>query len=1379
MGDNPARDEQGGPERSQQDGDFLIVGLGASAGGIQALREFFARVGGPTGMAYVVILHLSPEHESRLAEILQTVTPLPVTQVTETVRVRPDHVYVIPQNQSLTMSDGTLALSHAGFEERRAPVDIFLRTLADSHDARAVGVILSGTGANGSMGLKRLKEHGGIVLAQDPQEAEYDDMPRHAIATGLVDYVLPVAAMPARIAAYAEQFRRAPAPPASPERAAPPDEAALRDIFVQMRLRTGHDFTNYKRATLLRRIGRRMNVHGLSEIAAYARLLRGHAEESAALLRDLLISVTNFFRDREAFHALEQEVVPRLFEDKAEGEFVRVWVAGCATGEEAYSVAMLLAERNWGLLNAPAVQIFASDIDQRAITAAREGYYTLSDVADVPPERLSRFFTREGDGYRVRPELREMVLFAHHNLIKDPPFSHIDLLTCRNLLIYLNRTAQQRVLEVAHFALNPGGYLFLGTSESADGGPNLFITFDREAHIFRSRAGAPRTSLPIPETALPDAPGERRQVAQLAEDARAARRASYADLHLRLLEQYAPPSVIVNEEHEILHLSERAGRYLQVAGGEPSRNLLQLARPELRLELRTALYQAARERTHVEVRGVSVPLDGRTETISILVRPVLGRDDTARGFFLVLFEPGAASRPAPAASAAGPAARGLEEELIRVKSHLRLTVEQYETSAEELRVSNEELQAINEELRSTTEELETSKEELQSINEELTTVNQELKVKIEELSHTNNDLQNLMNSTHVATVFLDRGLRVKFYTPEALRIFNLLPVDTGRPLADITHNLADETPIAEARRVLDSLQVSEREVRTQAGETYLMSLLPYRTTEDLIDGVVLTFFDITERTRAREALRQSEEQFRRTVEDAPIPVIMHAEDGEVLQISRTWTELTGYALEDVPTLDAWLTRAYGEGADAVREHMRGLFTGDRRAPAVEFPVRTRDGAVRHWSFSASSPGQLRDGRRFIIGTAVDITDGKRSGEELQRSEQRLRSVVESITGYAIITQDAEGRIETWNAGAETMCGYTADEALGQSIGIIFTPEDRAGGVHLEEMRRAREEGRALDERWHVRKDGSRFYASGILSPLGGRTPTGYVKIARDLTRQKQAEDALRRAHDGLEERIRGRTLELAETNVALEAEVRERRAAEERVNNLLRQLVTVQEDERRRIARDLHDHLGQQMTALRLNLESLKQDCDADERARAKIEQAQETAARLDADVDFLAWELRPAALDDLGLAATLADFVNEFSNHFGIKAEFHARGFGRERLAPEIETNLYRIAQEALTNVHKHAVAGKVAVLLELRDGQVVLIVEDNGSGFDPITSAAERGGDGARGMGLIGMRERAALIGGAVEIETAPDAGTTVFVRVPAEFARPINRKGGEKRE
>ena len=1237
MGDIFDHDQTEGAGRagSESGEDFPVVGLGASAGGIKAFKEFFANVPPASGMAYVVILHLSPEHESHLAEVLQVATEMPVTQVRGAVKLEPDCVYVIPPNRSLAMNDGHLALSDIKrIEERRAPVDVFFRTLAESKNERAVCVVLSGTGADGSMGLKRVKEHGGLCIVQEPREADHDDMPRNSIATGLVDFVLPVAEMPRKILAYKERLGQTRIP-VSLERPETEDQA-LRDIFTQLRVHAGHDFTNYKRATVLRRVERRINVHELHDLSAYARFMREHPEEARALLKDLLISVTNFFRDSDSFEALERGVVRRLFEGKEPGDQVRVWVAGCATGEEAHTMAMLLSEYAESLPDAPAVQVFATDIDEQAIAHAREGFYTPNDAADVSPERLRRFFIKEADGYRVRKELRETVLFAHHNLIKDPPFSHLDLISCRNLLIYLNRGAQERVMRLFHFALNPGGFLFLGASESADGSSDLFVTLDNDARLYQSRALAARLPAPLPEP-LPVAERADLRRKERTQETRALERLSYADLHQRLVEQYAPPSVVVNEEYEVTHLSERAGRYMQVAGGEPSHNLLKMVRPELRMELRTALYQATQNRSSVEARDIPVPFGDRTRLVNLLVRPVFGEGDPARGFILVIFEEAgegveqSGARATEAVSPVEPAAQRLEDELVRVKAHLRATVEQYETQTEELRASNEELQAMNEELRSTAEELETSTEELQSVNEELKTVNQELKIKVEELSQANDDFRNLMNSTDIGTVFLDRALRVKMFTPTAREVFNLLPNDTGRPLSDITTKLEGRGDLTDfAEQVAATLQNTERELRTKEGRWFLMRGSPYRRSEDRIEGVVLTFFDIT-----------------------------------------------------------------------TRREMEG---------------------------------------------------------QLRASEERMRLLVESVTDYSIIIQDAGGRIEVWNPGAERMFGYAAAEAVGQSIELIFTPEDRAQGAHLAEMKTAREQGVAKDERWHLRKDGSRFYASGVLTLLRDGELMGYAKIARDLTESKRVEEELRRAHEELEQRVEERTRELARANEVLRVENAGRIQVEKARLQLLRQLVRTQEDERRRIAREIHDHLGQQSTALRLNLEALKDQCVGYEELCGPIEQTQAIAARLDADVDFLAWELRPAALDDLGLAAALANFVREWSKHFGIPADFHTTGMDAERPSPEAETNLYRIAQEALNNTCKHARPSRADVLLERRDNHVVLIVEDDGVGFDPSVKA-----DADKGLGLLGMGERAALIGGTLEIESSPGGGTTVFARVP----------------
>lgn len=478
--------------------EFLIVGLGASAGGIQAFQEFFQQTPPTTGMAYVVILHLSPEHDSKLANVLQTVTKMPVTQVTEKVKVLPDHVYVIPPNQHLTMEDGAIIVSpNTLVEERRAPVDIFFRTLADEHTSRAIAIILSGTGANGSMGLKRIKEKGGATFVQNPREAEFNEMPRNAIATGLVDEVLNVAEIPAKIIAYKNCLCKVQILEEAEKR--PQDQQqALREIFTDLRVHTGHDFSNYKRPTLLRRIERRINIHNLPDLPSYVTFIHQNPEETTALLKDLLISVTNFFCDKKAFEVIETEILPTLLKGKTADNQLRIWVAGCATGEEAYSLAILCAEKTTGIINGPKVQIFATDIDDAALATAREGLYNINDLADVSPERLRRFFVKEGDEFRIRREVRETILFANHNFLKDPPFSHLDLVSCRNVMIYLNNVAQERVTETFHFALKLAGFLFLGSSESVDGATDLFASYNRENHIFQSRQATPK-SYPIPE----------------------------------------------------------------------------------------------------------------------------------------------------------------------------------------------------------------------------------------------------------------------------------------------------------------------------------------------------------------------------------------------------------------------------------------------------------------------------------------------------------------------------------------------------------------------------------------------------------------------------------------------------------------------------------------------------------------------------------------------------------------------------------------------------------------------------------------------------------------------------------------------------------------
>ena len=814
-------------------------------------------------------------------------------------------------------------------------------------------------------------------------------MPSAAIATRNVDFVLPVAEMPQRLldlAGSAGKIRLPHSDEFQPSRLQPDrsDEAetALKEIKALVRKRTGHDFTYYKRATVLRRIERRLQVTARQSLPEYRDYLIEHPDEIDGLLQDLLISVTNFFRDREAFETLDREVIPRLYEGRDADQPIRVWAAGCATGEEAYSLAMQL--RDWAESQKVTAdfQIFATDIDERALTIGRAGSYPLSIVTDVSASRLRRHFVRDGDRYRINKSLRERVLFARHNVLRDPPFSRIDLVCCRNLLIYVDRIAQRQILETFRYSLNPSGHLFLGTSETPDESSG-YRTVDKKHRLYAIGAGLgharPRLQPPDPDVVrtTPARPvaaaGERRD-------------RSFEALHHEAMRNFASGSVLVDASQQLLHLSPGAGRFLEHAGGVPSHNLATVVHPALRLELRKALLRASHTGRSVAAQTVAMQRDGRVAFVNMTVRPVASKVQY-NGLTVVVFEEVDESLQVPALTADG-GARGivehLEEELARQKGELQESLEQSETSTEELKASNEELQAINEELRSATEELETGKEELQSMNEELITVNYELKSKIDETGKVNDDLQNLIASTEIATVFVDNELRVKRYTPRALDLFNLIPSDIGRALLDIRHRLDYDELAADASAALRSLRLIEREIGSVAGASrvadgsrFLVRVLPYRTLSDQIDGAIITFVDVT-------TLREAEAR-------------------------------------------------------------------------------------------------------------------------LRENESRLHLAAATTKDFAILTMTDDGIVTTWNEGAERMYGYAAAEIVGQSAAVLFTPEDREAGVPGRELILARSLGRAEDDRWHLRKDQTRFFCSGVVTPFESGDLRGLAKIGRDVT-------GLRREH---------------------------------------------------------------------------------------------------------------------------------------------------------------------------------------------------------------------------------------------------------------------------
>ena len=872
--------EAGREDQPTAERQLTVVGLGASAGGLAALQGFFDAMPAGTGMAFVVITHMDPERESLLPEILQQHTAMPVRQVTDMVAIEADHVYVISPNRRILITDTHLETEpFAEPRGRRTPIDDFFRSLAAAH-REAAAVIFSGGGTDGAVGIKAVKEKGGLLMVQEPGEAEHDSMPRAAIATGLADVVLPAARLARKLVEYQNSGLKL---ARTPEALNPEQQATVYHILAEVQAQTGHDFSQYKRSTVVRRIQRRMQLRGLVTLDAYLDALHTRPSEAQALFNDLLIGVTNFFRDNEAWEAVSEQVIPHLFDGKGQRDAVRVWTIGCATGEEAYTLAMLLLEQRAALASAapPKIQVFASDLDQAALDRAREGLYPEAIETDVSPERLARFFVKEGNHYRVRQKVRDLVLFANHSVLRDPPFSRLDLISCRNLLIYLDRDLQENVFQIFHYALAPEGYLFLGSAESIDKAQDLFNTVDKSHRLYRARSwrGAhppvPTLPLTVPKSdqpkRAPTLPGAWPRTGQQTVATTAG--------HLSLLEESAPPSLVVDESYQVIHLSETAGRYLHHPGGATTGDLLKLVRPELQFELRSALFQAFAHGKRVVSTPVRVRFDpntaGSARRVTLAVRPRqspagtphdTSRKEDGERLALVFFledevtETAGDEQPLP--EAVGDEARRnavLEAEVLRLRQRLQTTTEEYERSNEELKAANEELQSINEEYRSTTEELETSKEELQSLNEELETVNAELKNKLEEISRAHSDLENLMAATDIASLFLDRELRIQRYTPGTTELFNIRPADRGRPVGDLTNKLDYGTLADDAARVLKTLVPFEREIQDVEGRWLLARLRPYRSIEDHIDGIVLTLVDVTELKEAEEAVRAAKE----------------------------------------------------------------------------------------------------------------------------------------------------------------------------------------------------------------------------------------------------------------------------------------------------------------------------------------------------------------------------------------------------------------------------------------------------------------------------------------------------------------------------------------
>jgi two-component system, chemotaxis family, CheB/CheR fusion protein len=919
-------------DRPAEDLRFPVVGIGSSAGGLEALETFFPKMPAKTGMAFILVPHLDPTHTSILPELVQRHTSMKVLQAEDGMTVEPDHVYIIPPNKDMAIFRRTLQLTVPEKTTRglRMPIDYFLRSLAEDQGEMAVCVIMSGTGTDGSLGLRAVHAAGGMTMVQEVSSAKYEGMPKSAIDTKLADYVLPAAQMPVQLLSYVKKNVSKKARVVSPVET----PNAIQKILFFLRSQTGQDFSSYKKSTVLRRIERRMTVHNIEDPNVYLRYLQEHREEGRLLFKELLITVTSFFRDPETFDILKKKIWPRLFGGRSENSAVRVWVPGCASGEEAYSIAITLREYMTEAGREFKAQIFGTDIDEDSINQARTGIYPGNIAMDLSKDRLRRFFTKENGGYRVKKDIREMLVFAVQNVIKDAPFTKINLLSCRNLLIYMEPEMQNRLLPLFHYSLKPGGVLFLGSSESIGRFANLFNPLDKKWKFFEAKAGGPSQGV----VGFPSTFGYEARATGTEE--KREKKPNIGELVQKwLLGTFAPPSVLVDERGDILHIHGQTGRYLEPAPGQPALNLLTMAREGIRLELRSALHRVVTRKKEIRYQDLKVRTNGGYQPVNITVKP-LTEIEGMQNLCLVSFEEPAPkklkegkTRPRQAEKKRDKQVEELERELLHTRETLQSTVEEMQSSNEELKSANEELQSTNEELQSTNEELETSKEELQSVNEELTTVNSELQGKIEQLSQTETDMKMVFDSIQVAAVFLDADLRIKRYTSEALKLFKLVSTDLGRPIGDIRSNFEYRMLVEEARRVLETLEKKEGEVRTEDGNLYLMRIMPSRSAENAIDGVVFTFTDIS-RIREMESRNQAQqiamlyaEGIVNTVRE---PLIVLDKDFRVISANRSFYRLFKVRKEE--TEGQYFYELGGRQWDipALREHLQEILPQEQK-----------------------------------------------------------------------------------------------------------------------------------------------------------------------------------------------------------------------------------------------------------------------------------------------------------------------------------------------------------------------------------------------------------------------------------------------------------------
>ncbi|BCR06517.1 hypothetical protein DESUT3_35860 [Desulfuromonas versatilis] len=1293
----------------------LIVGIAAAAGGLAALEQLFTALPADCGLT-IVLAALPPSPTPvQLVELLGRCTPMPIVLAEEDMRLQPDRVHVLAAGDGLVVNeDGFRVETGAPGGAGPHPLDHFFRALAREAGDRALAVILSGIGNDGAEGVKAVREAGGTVLVQEPGSALNPALPRSAAATGEASLILPPEQLAGKLAELARQA--CPLPAKACRRA--PFEEDLAAIFAIVKARTGHDFSSYKRSTVIRRIERRMAVNDVAGIKKYIILLETSAQEPRALCQEILIGVTSFFRDPEAFEVLRREIIPRLFANRDTEEPVRIWHACCATGEEVYSTAILICEFLKEQRLAARVQFFATDIDETSIAQARAGQYADESVQSIGENRLREFFTRVDGRWQVAKQLREMIVFAHHSLIKDPPFSRLDLLVCRNFLIYLNPEMQKRLTTLFHQVLKPKGLLFLGAAETTGRTPQLFAPLDKKWKIFERLDGTRKEEVVFPFAT----PARRFNRSGLAPRAAQPGEPDPGRMAERLLiERYSPPCVVVNEKYELVHVSSRAGRLLEVPVGEPTRDLLQMAREELRPALRAAIYKAFSEKQQVAFRGVKIPLGTEQQAINVLVEP-LKTTPPAEPLVVVVFEP--APRPAEHSEGPGSAAQGTEREhskdlLIRqLEEQLRITHEQlvavteqlessnegFMSANEELMSINEEYQSANEELQSTNEELETSKEELQALNEEMATVNAELQGKVEELDRVNSDLENLLASSEIATIFLDPQLTIRRFSPAMAQLFNLIPADVGRPFRHLVGAIDWGALPQDVDSVLESLEPVEREVAAPGERRhYLMRVLPYRNSQGETEGVVVTLVDISEHKRA-------EEQIYSTAlfpEENPYPILRVSRDGLLRYANRAAGELLGL----------WGCSVGGQVPEPVRRELAAaLESGTSR----ELEVRCKE---RDLSFVLVPIGA----RDYVNLYGRDFTERNRAEEALREREQRYRNLFHHNHAVMLLIDPQGGAIIDANQAACSYYGYTLQQITALKITDINT-------LPPEQVRSQMEKAEAKQRRHfffqHRLADGRIRDVEVFSGPIAIDGRELLYSIVHDITERKQAERALQQAHAELEDKVSERTAELREKDQLLLQQSRQA-AMGEMINNIAHQW-------------------RQPLNALGLIIQSLPMLSEAGQNSQDHLESTTEKA---------------------MGIILDMSQTIDDFRNYFKPEREkvaFHLsdpvsrtvhlvlESFKDLKIAIEVETaqdplvngypnefaqvllNILMNARDAI--VERRVDAAKISIKITSENGRASIRIADNAGGipedilgkiFDPYFST--KSPDHGSGIGLF----------------------------------------------